>query len=145
MKIFSKCWWVFGIIEVAATLLNPYIGIFGIFNVVELFCITIAYGYIISVLKTMIRYGENGFAKAGIKATCIMLYIVSVIFFFLKLLAGGLVFIVASSRHEIFVPYQIWSTPDTMGVVCLIVEMIFNVLLLISFIYRIKSLKKKAN
>ena len=38
-----------------------------------------------------------------------------------------------SAIIEISAPYQVWSNPDQMGVVCLIVEMIFNIILL-SFI-----------
>jgi hypothetical protein len=146
MERLSKLWWVFAIIEVSATFLNPYIGLFGFFNVTEPFFMLFLFFYINSLVKVKKSNidGESKVFKATIKQLGIVAYVLPVIFFLLKIFVGAVIFIIAYSSKDIAAPYQVWSNPDQMSVVCLIVEMIFNVVLLISFIGKGKIIRRLA-
>ncbi|MBU3099292.1 MULTISPECIES: hypothetical protein [Clostridium] len=146
MEKLSKLLWIFAIIEVSATLLNPYVGFFGFFNVIELFFMLFLFFYINSLVKVnkSNKDSENKVFKATIKPLGIVAYILPVIFFLLKIFVGLGSFILAYSDHQVMAPYQVWSNPNQMSVVCLIVEMIFNVLLLISFIGKGKIIRRMA-
>lgn len=69
-------------------------------------------------------------------------YVMPIMFFVLKLIKSGFIFIVSYPSKEVQAPYQVWSNPDTMSIVCLIIEMIFNVIFLISFIGRGKAIRR---
>lgn len=148
MERLSKLWWVFAIIEVSATFLNHYIGLFGFFSITEPFFMLFLFlfFYINSLVKVkkINKDGENKVFKATIKPLGIVVYILPVIFFLLKIFVAVIIFIVAYSSKEIMAPYQVWSNSDQMSVVCLIVEMIFNVVLLISFIGKAKIIRMMA-
>ncbi|EPY2303945.1 Uncharacterised protein [Clostridium sporogenes] len=145
MKLFSKLWWIFAIVGTGATFLNPYIGFFGFFNITELFIMFCLNINIIVRVKELKKHSENKFLKVSIKPLCILAYIISIIFFLMKLFVGAVIFIVAYPNNEIMAPYQVWSNPNEMSIVCLIVEMIFNILLLISFICKGKIMKRMTN
>ncbi|MBW9171234.1 hypothetical protein K2F43_08450 [Clostridium estertheticum] len=144
MEKLSKLWWIFAIIEVSATLLNPYVGFFGFFNVIELFFLLVLFFYINSLVKVnkLNKDSENKMFKATIKPLSIVVYILPVIFFLLNIFVAVVMFIVAYSSKDIMAPYQVWSNPDQMSVVCLIVEMIFNLVLLISLIGKAKIIRR---
>lgn len=141
MKMFSKLWLLFAIIETAAALLNPYVGFFGFFNATELFFMVILYINIIFRLNTLKKNGSNAMVKFLLKPMYILSYIIPVVLFFVKLIVGFGIFIVTYSSKEIMAPYQIWRNPDIMGVTLLVVEMVFNLLLLIAFICKGRTLK----
>ena len=144
MEKLAKFWWVFAIIEVSATFLNPYIGLFGILNITEPFFMLFIFFYINSLVKVkeLNKDGGNKVFRATIKPLGIIAYVLSVIFFLLKIFAAAVVFIIAYSSKDIMAPYQVWSNPDQMSVVCLIVEMIFNIVLLISFICKANIIRR---
>lgn len=156
MKIFNKLYWLFGLVEVCATYLNPYIGFFGLTNLIELFSLVIFDIIVIAGVKHQKKYGgecrrvQNDFIGLHTKLvsfqnklfSIVGYYVLPVIFFLIKLLEGAAIFIVSYSSKELTAPYQIWSNPDTMSIVCLIVEMIFNVLFMISFIGRGKIVRR---
>lgn len=145
MKLFSKLWWVFAILGTSATLLNPYIGFFGFFNITELFILFCLDINIITRVKELKKHSEDKLLKVSIKSLGIVAYIIPVIFFLLKIFVGATIFLITYGSNQETAPYQVWSNPDAMGLVCLIVEMIFNVLLLISYIYRGKIIRRMAN
>ncbi|EJO5346371.1 hypothetical protein NRP93_000415 [Clostridium botulinum] len=145
MKLFSKLWWIFAIVGTIAAFLNPYIGIFGISNMVELGSLVIFNIIICCTIKKIEKYGENKVLKVYMKGLKILSYVLPVIFFLIKLFVVGTVFIVAYASKDLATPFQIWSNPDKMSIVCLIVEMIFNILLLISFICKGKIMKRMTN
>ncbi|NFM16066.1 hypothetical protein FDB88_02190 [Clostridium sporogenes] len=145
MKLFSKLWWIFAIVGTIAAFLNPYIGMFGISNTVELGSLAIFNIIICCTTKKIEKYGKNKVLKVYMKGLKILSYVLPVIFFLIKLFVGAVTFIVTYPNNEIMAPYQVWSNPDKMSIVCLIVEMIFNILLLISFICKGKIMKRMTN
>ncbi|MBW9171233.1 hypothetical protein K2F43_08445 [Clostridium estertheticum] len=144
MEKLAKFWLIFAIIGVSATFLNPYVGFFGLFNIIELFFMLFLFFYINSLVKVkeLNKDGENKIFKATIKPLGIVAYILPVIFFLLNIFVGLGSFILAYSQHQVMAPYQVWSNPDQMSVVCLIVAMIFNIVLLISFIGKAKIIRR---
>ncbi|URZ03072.1 hypothetical protein CLAUR_031180 [Clostridium felsineum] len=46
MKRFGGSWWVFALIGTASAYLNPYVGMFGLFNFVEFFKSICKWSYI---------------------------------------------------------------------------------------------------
>lgn len=147
MKMFSKLWWIFSIIGTVAALLNPYIGGFGITNIGELFFMSILFMYVNGLFKIIKsnKYNEKKIIKRVIKVNGILTYVIPSIFFLIKLFVGATVFVVAYADNIVMAPYEIWSNPQEMSIICLIVEMIFNVALLISFIGKGKIIRKTVN
>lgn len=143
---FSKLWWIFAIGGTSVIFLDPYsrdtVGL-NIGELFVLFCLNI-----ISIKvreKELKEPGEKKVRKVLIRKLGNLSYILPVLFFLMKLAAGIIIFLfpypeLKSGVHEIG-----WGKPDIMLVVCLIVEMIFNVLLLISFMYKGKILKEMVN
>lgn len=144
MERFSKMWFIFAIIGVIATLFNPYIGFFGIFNIIELFFMLFLFFYINSLVKVkkLNKDGENKIFKTTIKPLGIVAYILPVIFFLLNIFVALGSFTLAYSQQQVMAPYQVWSNPNQMSVVCLIVGMIFNIVLLISLIGKAKIIRR---
>lgn len=142
MKNFGKMWWVFGVLDVAAVLLNPYIGFFGFFNVTALFCTFCLDVNLISRERELKKGLENRFVSAQFKSLAIGAYFISIVFFLVNMFVDLVIFILAYSQKNVAAPYQIWSNPDRMSVILLILVMILNVLFLISYICRGKSFRK---
>ena len=136
MKTFGKLWWIFGLADVTATFLNPYVGFFGLFNIVALFCTFCLDVNLIARERELKRNRENGFVNIQYKSLIFSAYFISVIFFLMKMFVCLIIFIVAYSDKQIAAPYQIWSNPDLMSIILLIVGIIFNVLSLVSYICR---------
>lgn len=142
MKIFGRLWWLFGLVDVAATFLNPYVGFFGLFNIVALFCTFCLDINLIARERELKRNRGNGFVNIQYKSLIFLAYFISVIFFLLKIFVSLVIFALAYSQKKVAAPYQIWSNPDLMSIILLIVGIIFSVLSLISYICRGKAFKR---
>lgn len=144
MSKIGKMWWAFAVIGNIATFLNPYIGIFGTINWVELLIMLGLDINLIIRVKSLRKYGENKLLKTLIKALGIVTYIISVIFFLFKTFVSVIIPLLAYTDGKLPAPFQIWSNQDKAGVVCFIVGTIFNVLLLISLICRGRDVRRIA-
>lgn len=145
MKTIGKLWIIFSVVGTIVTFLNPYIGLFGLVNFNEFGIMGILIIVAISRQKALEKYADNKLLKTSVKIFGYIIYILSSIFFLIKLFAAVSLFIVAYSNNEIMAPYKIWSNPKQMSIIFLIIEMICNVLLLIAFISRGRSIKSVAN
>ncbi|QAA34562.1 hypothetical protein [Clostridium manihotivorum] len=142
MKSIGKLWWLFSIVEVVSTFLNPYIGFWGFINGTELFFLSIIFLIVFTNERVIEKHGMNNVLKTSIKSYGNIIYILSVIFFLIKTLISLGIFIIGYANNDIMAPYEIWSNPKQMSLIFLVLEMIFNVLLLISLISKGRSIKR---
>jgi hypothetical protein len=142
MKSVERLWWLFSIMGVVSTFLNPYLGYLGFINGTELCFFSVLFLIVFTNKKVIRKSGMNDILKVSIKSYGNTTYVISVIFFLIKLFAEGSIFIVAYKNNIIAAPYEIWSNPKQMSLIFLSLEMIFNVLLLISLISKGRSIKR---
>lgn len=142
MEKLSKLWWLFALLGTCATFLNPYIGLFGSVNGGEIFTLICLEINIIARVKAFKKNSESKMLKVSLKSLGIMTYIIAIVFFLIKIFVAFIIFIIGYTSNEIMTPYEIWSNPHEMGIMFLIVEMIFNILLMLSYIYRGKSIRR---
>ncbi|EJO5346372.1 hypothetical protein NRP93_000416 [Clostridium botulinum] len=144
MKLFSKLWWIFAIVGTIAAFLIPYNRSFGFFNVIEIFILFFISTNIISKEKELKEHNENKISKISIRLLSLLAYIFPIIFVLSKLFIGADI-IISYTGKSVSTPFQVGSNEYKISVVCLIIEMICNVLLLISFIYKGKVFKRITN
>ncbi|WMJ81574.1 hypothetical protein RBU49_04825 [Clostridium sp. MB40-C1] len=145
MELFSKLWWIFAIVGTSTAFLNPYIGMFGIVNIAELTSLMMINIIIFFTIKRFKKHSKNKELYGCMKGLKKLSYVLPVIFFLIKLFVGVGSFTLAYFDHKIITTYQVWSNTHEMSVVWLIVQMIFNVLLLISFMYKGRIIKAIIN
>ncbi|QAA34561.1 hypothetical protein [Clostridium manihotivorum] len=141
----GKLWWLFAIVGVASTFLNPYVGFWGFINAIELFFLSIISLVLFTNEKVVEKHGMNNVLRVSIKSCVNNIYGLSVIFFLIKLFIGASIFIVGYKNNIIAAPYEIWSNPKQMSLIFLVLEMIFNVLLVISLISKGNTIKRMVN
>ncbi|URZ14416.1 hypothetical protein [Clostridium felsineum] len=134
MKRFGGSWWVFALIGTASAYLNPYVGMFGLFNFVEFFILICMMINIVFRVKAFEKNGYDNRLRIEIRAAGIAIYIMAIAFFFLNLFASGVVFLLAFTDKNPATPFRIWSNPDSMSVILLLIEFVFCILLLVSLI-----------
>jgi hypothetical protein len=138
----GKLWWLFAITEVTATFLNPYIVFFSFFNVVELCIISTLFLITFTSERVIRKSGMNDILIVSIKSYGNITYVLSIIFFLIKSFVSVCIFIVGYKNNIIAAPYEIWSNPRGMSVMFFTLEMMFNVILLISLISKGRSIKR---
>lgn len=142
MNILGKLWLVFALIGTIAAFLNPYIGFFGFFNVTELFILVCFWINIIVREKKLKNNPENRLKKIGIKSFGFAIYFVATMFFIMKTLVALGLFKISYGSNNIMTPYEIWSNPSEISIVFLVIEMVFNVLLLVSLICKATYIRR---
>jgi hypothetical protein len=145
MKEVGNLWWLFAIIEVVSTFLNPYVGVFGFFNLVELLFLATLFFILFVNNKILKKNGMDYMLRVSIKSNVNMLYIISVVFLPIKIFIGVAISFLSYIDNKIAAPYEIWSNPRVMSVIFFVLEMIFNVLLVVSLISKGKSIKRMVN
>lgn len=134
MEGFSKLWLVFAILGTIAVVLNPGTRDIAGANASELF-ILFFINIISSIVKEKYLKGnsETKTIKVLIRELGNLSYFIPIVFFFIKLFAAVMIFL---TIHNIS-----WANPYGI-IVAILIEMTFNVLLLIAFIYKGKILKR---
>ena len=142
MKLFGRLWWVFGLLDLTANLLNPYVGIFALFNGVAIgfiFCLNIN----LAVReKELNRNPDNRFVKPQFKMLTITAYIISVIFLIMKIFVSIVSFFAFYIEKKFAAPFQLWSNPNLMSIILLALEIILIILSCISYIFRTNEYRK---
>ena len=147
MKTFSKMWWVFGIIDATAAYFNPYVGLFGSINIAALVVMGIfsLIIYIIYKFNSIEEYSENKILVVASKIINSLSCIFSVVFCVAKIFAAIFAFMLTYHKNMVVSRYQIWSNPGLAGIILLIVDIIFSILFLASFISPILIKKLSMN
>lgn len=137
MEDFSKLWWIFAILGGITIALNPDTRVIAGANAGELFIL-----FCLNIISSIVRKkylkvnGENKIIKVLIRKLGNLSYFIPIGLFFVKLFGAVIIFL--------SIPNQSWVNPYGI-IVSIVVEMIFNVLLLIAFIYKGTILKRMTN
>lgn len=139
MKKISKFWWVFCIINIILNFVNPYIGVFSLVNVIELFLFSILKIIISSILKQREYLGDDDpSVRLNISGLKPAIYFSSIFTLIFKTFAINLIFFVGYTLPKTASLVILYNS-NSIALISLIFTNILNVLISISYIIHQKN------
>lgn len=134
MKKISKFWLPIEVASLILTFINPYIGIFSMFTMIECFMLC---G--VEIIEKVVKRVKGPFIKQTLSTLRIMKIIFLIVFFFIKAFVDFGCYALATVQNKVLLPFNLLENAMWLCFPLLIVVFVLNILAAAAFIGKVRG------